>query len=257
MNKEIKEQTKEQTKEQAAIEIKEISKSYPGYGFVLRNFSLVIPNGQIVGIFGENGAGKSTLLRCIMGLTALNKGEVLIDGLPIQKSYHKVSFITEEGSSFSSLTAAAYGRFLQDFIPNFNKERYRLLLDFFEIRDRDKIKTLSKGQKTKLEVSAGFSKGAKYILMDEPFSGNDLFTRRDFMKLMAGSLKAEESIVICTHLIDEIEQFIDRALILRFGKILADVSMEDLANENSTLAEYMMKALDYDKERFLRMFLSR
>ncbi len=222
------------------IEVKYVRKHYRGGGTVIRDLSLKIEEGQVVGIFGANGAGKSTLLRCMMGLTHYT-GEVLIDGQPVRDSYPKIAFISDGGSYFPDLTPQEYGRFLSDFVPAFDIVRYNKLLEFFELFGSHKIKTFSKGQKSKLEVAAGFSRGAKYILMDEPFSGNDLFTRRDFMKLMVSTLGDDETIVITTHLIDEIEQFIDRAIVLRFGDIVADCTQDDLAASGKTLAGLMME----------------
>lgn len=156
-----------------------------------------------------------------------------------------MAFISEEGSYFPNMTPYEYGGFLSDFIANFDIKRYNKLLNFFEIEPYKKIKTFSKGQKSKLEISAGFSKGAKYILMDEPFLGKDVFTRHDFLKLMASSLKQDETILISTHLIDEIENFIDRAIILRFGRIMADLYIDDIRKNDETLTSLMMKITGY------------
>lgn len=204
------------------IQLKHIRKTYGNQGIGLNDESLIINNGEIVGVLGENGSGKTTLLKTIMGLCEVQAGEVLVDGRSVSEQYEKMAFITEEGSYFPYMTPYEYGIFLSDFIPAFDMERYIRLIKFFELEPYRKIKTFSKGQKSKLEVSAGFSKGAKYILMDEPFLGKDMFTRKDFLKLMVTSLKSEETILIATHLIDEVENFLDRAIILRYGRIKAD-----------------------------------
>lgn len=210
--------------------------------------SLTIPDGQIVGLLGENGAGKSSLLKALMGLTPCS-GDYLFDGRPATACYEELSFITEEGSWFAHMTPAQYGAFLLDFFPHFDAARYDKLLSFFELPVGRPIRTFSNGQQSKLEVAAGFSKGARYIIMDEPFLGKDLFTRRDFLKLMASSLHADETILLSTHQIDEIEHFIDRAVILHQGRQVADLMLDDLHAAGTSLSEAMQQAAGYDPAR--------
>jgi ABC-2 type transport system ATP-binding protein len=236
------------------IELKNVEKTYGLKSLGLYNESITINDGEIVGILGENGSGKTTMLKAIMGLGEIQSGEILIDGRPVIQQYEKMSFITEEGSFFPNMAPYEYGYFLADFIPSFNIDRYNNLIKFFELEPYKKIKTFSTGQKSKLEISAGFSKGAKYILMDEPFSGKDIFTRRDFLKLMVSSLKNYETILITTHLVDEIENFLDRAVILRYGRIKADFYIDDIRNEGKTLAEVMVEVTGYEENKYKKLF---
>ena len=114
---------------------------------------------------------------------------------------------------------------------------------------------MSKGQKAKAEVAAGMAKKAHILIMDEPFIGKDMFTRQDFMQALAGSLTGEETIFITTHEIDEIENFIDRALILKNGEIAADVRTDALRQENKSLQSLMKEVTGY-KEGNLEELLS-
>ena len=92
--------------------------------------SVVINTGEVVGILGENGSGKTTLLKAIMGLCELTEGEILIDGKPVHRMYDRLAFITEEGSFFPDMKPLEYGEFLSEFVPGFDMERYRKLLNF-------------------------------------------------------------------------------------------------------------------------------
>jgi len=232
------------------IELINVEKRYGTKSLGLYNESVTINSGEVVGILGENGSGKTTMLKAIMGLGEIQGGKILIDGRPVTEQYERMSFITEEGSFMPDMTPYEYGNFLAGFFPQFDTVRYNKLLEFFDIEPYKKIKTFSTGQKSKLEISAGFSKGAKYILMDEPFLGKDLFTRRDFLKLMVTSLKSDETILISTHLIDEIENFIDRAIILRYGRIMADFYIDDMRNKSKDLATVMMEIAGYKDDRY-------
>lgn len=232
------------------IELKNVKKYYGMKAVGLMEESTVINSGEVVGILGENGAGKSTLLKVVAGLAELTSGEVLIDGRPPAEMYGYMAFITHEGSYFPYMTPHQYGEFLSRFFKRFNSERYYKLLDYFGIEASGKIKTFSYGQKAKLEICAGFSKMAKYIIMDEPFLGEDILTRQDFIKLMASSVKEDETILISTHHISEIENFIDRAIILRYGRIKADLYMDDLKNNGKNLPQLMMELSGYKENKY-------
>ncbi|NMA94548.1 MAG: ABC transporter ATP-binding protein [Clostridiales bacterium] len=227
------------------IELKNVRRIYKGVETGLYDESAIIKKGEIVGILGENGSGKTTMLKAIMGLLELDHGEVLIGGKKVESQYEKMSFITEEGSYFPHMTGYEYGKFLQDFFPKFDNNRFREIFKLFHLDPYKKIKTFSTGQRAKVEIAAGFSKGAEYIIMDEPFMGSDMFTRRDFLKLMISSLRSNETILISTHLIDEIENFIDRAIILKFGKIKADFYIDDIRHKGKTLEDMMIDIIGY------------
>lgn len=215
---------------------------------------LTLRPGEVTAIVGANGSGKTTLLKMIMGLTEIGTyGSVLVDGKPVQEQYEQLSFITEEGSYMPYMTAEQYGLFLADYYPKFNRAKYEQLLDFFDLYPSYRIKTMSTGQKSKLEICAGFSKGAKYILMDEPFNGKDMFTRRDFLKLMISSMKEDEAIIITTHMIDEIENVVDRAIVLHNGRIKADVLIDELREAGQTLPELMAEKAGYNPKTTLKL----
>lgn len=232
------------------IELKYAKKYYGNIGLGLMNESAVINTGEIVGILGENGAGKSTVLKVIAGLTELTSGEVYIDGENPKQLYDKIAFITHEGSYFPWMTPYEYGEFLTHYFPNFNNERYNKLIKFFNLEPYRKIKTFSYGQKAKVEICAGLSKAAEYILMDEPFLGEDIVARQDFVKLLASGLKENETVLISTHHINEIENFIDRAIILRYGRIKADIFIDDIKSKGETLSRIMMEIAEYDVNKY-------
>ena len=236
------------------VEVKNMKFSYESWdSFVLDDISFTVPDGEIVGILGANGVGKTTLLKVLAGLLQprREKGEevVFYDGKTIPETYGEIAFISEAGSYFKDLTPMEFGAFLADFYPKFDMEYYRKLLKFFQLEDKP-IKQMSKGQKAKAEVAAGMAKRTKYIIMDEPFIGKDMFTRQDFMQALAGSLTGEETIFITTHEIDEIENFIDRAIILKDAKIAADVTMDELRTEGKSLTDLMKEVTGYKQDSF-------
>ena len=226
---------------------------YYGNTTALRNVSLSLSRGEVVGLFGPNGAGKTTLLKCGMGLLSLSNGWLIIDGLLLCKeAYEKLSFITEEGSYFPDLTPRAHGEFYSAMLPRFKSDRFERLLDFFELEPTKKARTLSRGQRAKLEIAIGMSRGADFILMDEPFLGKDIFTRRDFLKLMIAMLEPHEGVIIATHQIEEIEMFITRAVIMNEGKIVANRQADELSEGG--LSGLIQKSCGYDDARIVEFF---
>lgn len=239
------------------IEVKTLSKTYRKQGETvgLLDASFTVPDGQIVGILGENGAGKTTLLRTMAGLLPQKGGEALFDGKPAAAQYARISYITGEGSYYPCLTVGEYGRFLADLHPAFDLARYGEFLKFFALDERDGISRLSTGQRARVELAAGFAKRASYYLMDEPFLGKDPFTRRDFIKLMSATLHGQETILLTTHYLDDVEHFLDRALILHRGRIVDDVQLDELPAQNGTLLTRMAAACGWDPNRYLEFEL--
>jgi ABC-2 type transport system ATP-binding protein len=230
------------------IEIKNLTKTYRNKP-ALYHINLTIPRGQLIGLFGENGAGKTTLLKCILNLLSF-QGEITLDGEPItHKNIAKLSFATSEHSFFPNLTALHHKEFYQEHFPAFNEKRFDGLMEFFNLPKHRPIKVFSTGQKNQFEVILSLSQGADYILMDEPFSGNDLFNREDFYKVLLGILEPNETILLSTHLIDEVSGFLDRVILLKDHGVLADVSAFDLEEEGKSLTEFVKESYHYQKDR--------
>lgn len=216
---------------------------------ILEDISFTAEKGEIIGILGANGVGKTTLLKLLAGLLTPRSGNVQINDKSAVASCGDIAFISEAGSYLKDLSPKEYGEFLADFYADFDMEFYQKLLAFFQLENKP-IKKMSKGQKAKAEVAAGMAKKTKYIIMDEPFIGKDMFTRQDFMQALAGSLTGEETIFITTHEIEEIENFIDRALVLKDNKIAADVMMDDLRQEGKSLTGLLKEVSGYQDGGF-------
>ena len=170
------------------LELRNIKKIYTGGKVAVDGVSLTLQPGQIVGLFGENGAGKTTLMKCILNFLRYS-GEIALDGAPIgPNNIARLSFATSEHSFFPTLSAGAHREFYAEHFPKFNKKRFDALMDFFELPGNRPVGRFSTGQKNQLEVILAVSQGADYILMDEPFAGNDVFNREDFYKVLLGIL---------------------------------------------------------------------
>ena len=230
------------------LEIKNVTKSFSGKK-ALRDVNLALPRGEIVGIFGENGAGKTTLMKSILGFLPY-KGEITLDGAPIsRRNISSLSFATSEHSFFPNLTPAGHKEFYAQHFPKFSEKRFKGLMDFFGLPMNKPLRGFSMGQKNQFEVIMALCQGADYILMDEPFAGNDVFNREDFYKVLLGILEPNETVLLSTHLIEEVADFIGRAVLIRKGEIVGDVSMEELEESGQDLMSYIKETYRYRSDR--------
>jgi len=230
------------------IEIRHLTKHY-GSKTALSDLSLTLDRGEIIGLFGENGAGKTTLLKSILTLLPY-QGHITLDGEPItRKNIARLSFATCEHSFFPDLSPAAHADFYREHFPSFRQKRFDGLMDFFSLPLHRPVRSFSTGQQNQFEVIMSLSQGADYILMDEPFAGNDLFNREDFYKLLAGLLEPNETLLLSTHLIREVDGFVSRALLLHDGQLIKDAFSEDWEEEGCSLEEFVKKQFDYRADR--------
>ena len=234
------------------LELKSISKKY-GVTKALKDVSLALPQGQIVGLFGENGAGKTTLMKCILGLLSYG-GTITLDGAPInEKNIERLSFATCEHSFFPALTPKGHRDFYQTHFPRFNDKRFHALMDFFELPMNKPLRAFSAGMKNQFEVVMALSQGADYILMDEPFAGNDVFNREDFYKVLLGILEEHETVLLSTHLLEEVQHFIFRAVLIRKGELVGDCTIEELEEQGKDLMTYVKETYRYQGDRVSRV----
>ncbi|MBQ3065555.1 MAG: ABC transporter ATP-binding protein [Clostridia bacterium] len=233
------------------LELKNVNKYY-GHKRALSDITLSLPRGEIVGLFGENGAGKTTLMKSILAYHSFS-GEITLDGDPITKNnIAKISFATSEHSFFSNLSADAHKTFYQEHFPKFSEKRFVALMDFFDLRHHTPLRSFSMGQKNQFEVIMALCQGADYILMDEPFAGNDVFNREDFYKVLLGILEPNETLLLSTHLIEEVSDIIGRAVLLKQGCIVGDITTEALEESGKTLMDYIKETHRYRSDRVSR-----
>ena len=230
------------------LEIKTLTKTYGGKT-ALKDVNITFPRGEIVGLFGENGAGKTTLMKSVLGFHSY-LGEITLDGAPINtKNIAKISFATSEHSFFPNLTPAAHRDFYKEHFPTFSDKRFKGLMEFFELPMHKALRHFSMGQKNQFEVILALCQGADYILMDEPFAGNDVFNREDFYKVLLGILEPHETVILSTHLIEEVSDFIGRAVLIRHGKVVGDVTTSELEENGNTLMGYIKETYNYRSDR--------
>lgn len=213
------------------IEVKEITKKF-GRKNVLNGISFTANKGEITCIIGINGVGKTTILNGIMNLTPMNSGEILIDGAKITKnSYEKITYIPDTMTMLPGLKIIQAMQFMEDFYQSWNQKRADELLNFFKLNKEDKIASLSKGNTAKVNLMLGLALDVDYLLMDEPFSGIDIFSREQIANVFTSHLIEDRGVIITTHEINDIEHLIDKVVLINEGQVLREFNAEQVREE--------------------------
>lgn len=222
------------------IEVKDVRKKF-GRKKVLEGVSFNAEKGEITCLIGINGVGKTTILNSIMGLTPINKGEILINGEKINKnSYEKITFIPDAATMLPQMTIAEAMQFMDDFYNSWNQERATELLGFFRLKETDKLSSLSKGNSAKVNLLLGLALDVDFLLMDEPFSGIDIFSREQIAEVFTSHLVEGRGVIITTHEINDIEHLIDKVVLLDNGVVLKEFNSEEVReNEGKSVVDVM------------------
>ncbi|HBE9444004.1 ABC transporter ATP-binding protein [Clostridioides difficile] len=218
------------------IEIKNVSKTYKRMQGLkirkieaLKNVSFNIEKGKITALLGINGVGKSTMLKAIAGLINIDSGDIRIDGEKInEKIYNKLAFVPDVQSHFSNTTIKETFEFMEIFYSKWNKKKSKEMMNIFKLDEDEIIDNLSKGNIARVKLILGFCQDPEYILLDEPFTGIDLFKREEFIGVIAQYMEENQAIIITTHEIVEIESLVDEVIILDEGQIIASFNAEEL-----------------------------
>lgn len=222
------------------IEVKNVKKKY-GRKQVLKDFSFTAEKGEITCLIGINGVGKTTIMKAIMALTPINSGEILIDGEKItKKSFEKITFIPDTITMLPQMKICEAFTFMADFYKSWNPQRAEELLQFFKLDPTERIANLSKGNTAKVNMLLGLSLDVDYLLMDEPFSGIDIFSREQIAEVFTSHLIEERGVIITTHEISDIEHLIDKAVLIDDGTVLREFSVEEVReNEGKSVVDVM------------------
>ncbi|WP_299092878.1 ABC transporter ATP-binding protein [uncultured Metabacillus sp.] len=222
------------------IELKNIAKKF-GRRKVLEGVSFTANKGEITCLIGLNGAGKTTILNAIMGLTPIQDGEILINGERIHKeSYEKICYIPDAITMLPQMKISEAMQFMDDFYSGWNQKRADDLLEFFSLSKNERISRLSKGNVAKVNILLGLSLDVDFILMDEPFSGIDLFSREQIADVFTSHLVENRGVIITTHEINDIEHLIDKVILLNDGTVLKEFRTEDVReNEGKSVVDVM------------------
>lgn len=222
------------------LELRNVTKRY-GRKVILDDISIQFKKGYITCLLGLNGVGKSTTMKSIMKLTPINKGDILVDGEKItQKNINKLSYVPDIPIHDLGWSALQNLEFAKVFYRDFDMDKAKRMIQFFKIPTDKKLKELSKGNLARFNIIVGVCQNAPYLLLDEPFSGIDVFTRQSFISLLKSEfLEENQTVIITTHEIDEVQDLADYVILLEDGKVFANFSKEEAKAEGLSIVEKM------------------
>lgn len=210
------------------LEIKNVHKKYLSHS-VLEGVDFSIPRGKIVGLLGPNGCGKTTILKLISGLLQLDEGEIRINGIcPGQQTKSMISYLPERSYLNDWMKISDILNLFSDFYADFDRERAEQMLTDLKISKEEKLKTMSKGTKEKVQLILVMSRRASLYLLDEPIGGVDPATREYILHTILKNFDENSSILITTHLIQDVETIFDQVLFLNQGKIVIDGEVDEI-----------------------------
>lgn len=216
---------------EGVLEFQNVTKRY-GRKVALDQINLSIPEGKIVGLLGPNGSGKTTMIKITAGLLTVTKGTVKIKGFkPGPDSKKIVSYQPDHVYLNDWMNVKNLLDFLKDFFDDFDIERAKELLSHLNIGLKDKLKTMSKGTKEKVQLICTMSRDADIYLLDEPIGGVDPAARDYILNTILKNHKPNSTVIISTHLITDIEQVLEHVVFIKNGHILRNDSAEVIRYE--------------------------
>ncbi|WP_373483750.1 ABC transporter ATP-binding protein [Acetobacterium sp.] len=210
------------------LSTKNLTKSY-GKKTALANINMEIPRGRIIGLLGPNGSGKSTFIKLAAGLLVPTAGEITIDGdAPGVDTKAKVSYLSERTYLNDWMRVSEIIAFFEDFFTDFNRIKAENMLKDLNINPDDRLKTMSKGTKEKVQLILVMSRQAQLYLLDEPIGGVDPAARDYILNTIITNYKEEASVIISTHLIADIEQILDDIIFIDQGELVLHSSVDEI-----------------------------
>jgi len=191
--------------------------------------------GQVIGLLGKNGAGKSTLLRLLSGILKPHSGSININGYtPFDRSplfLEELILLPEENILQERTSMKQYAKSMASFYPGFDHNKLDTLLDEFSLPRDKKLGKLSYGQRKKFLIAFALSSNCKLLLLDEPTNGLDIPSKSLFRKLITANIQEDQTIIISTHQVKDVENLIDRVVMVDNGKVIFDENLLKISDD--------------------------
>ena len=225
------------------IECRGLTKYFPGKAEpALNAVNLAIPKGQIVGLLGPNGSGKTTMIKMINGLLTPTSGEVLIDGMrPGIATKKIVSYLPERTYLNDWMSVQNIIDYFGDFYADFKKEKAYDMLQRLHINPNDRLKTMSKGTKEKVQLILVMSREARLYILDEPIGGVDPAARDYILDTIISNYSEDATLLISTHLITDVEKILDGVVFINRGSIVLTSTVDMIREKENKSVDTLFR----------------
>lgn len=229
------------------LETKKLSKKF-GNRLILKSIDMTIYEGDVVGLIGPNGAGKSTFIKTILNMYKVDSGEVLICGVDVKKHFEEalsnVGCVIENPSLYPNLSGMKNLQ-IASLLNNVNDKEYvSEIIKLFKLNTRinDKVKKYSLGMKQRLGIAMALIKKPKLLILDEPTNGLDPLGIKELREIIRKiSEENNVSILICSHILSEMENICDQIFIIDDGYIIDEIDVEDMKSHEISLEQEFIK----------------
>jgi hypothetical protein len=217
----VRPRTGERSTMENILECMGLTKDYKGIR-ALDNLTFSVPDrGCIVGLLGPNGSGKTTFIKLLTGLLTPTSGQIRIAGLPVgTETKSVVAYLPDSNFLSDGFTVQEEIQYYKDFFEDFDEEKAKTMIAELGVNPTQKVRSLSKGTKEKLGLLLTLARNAKLFILDEPIAGVDPAARDYILKTIVSHKNADATMIICTHLIGDIEPVLDYVLFLQNGKVV-------------------------------------
>lgn len=223
------------------LECRNLVKFYPNC-LALNAINLTVPKGRIVGLLGPNGSGKSTLIKLANGLITPSSGSILIGGMePGVETKKIVSYLPERTYLNDWMTVNNMIDFFGDFYGDFNRQKAYDMLGRLGVDPGQRLKTMSKGTKEKVQLILVMSREAELYLLDEPIGGVDPAARDYILNTIIGNYNENATILISTHLISDVEQVLDEVIFINQGNIVLTSTVDDIREKENKSVDALFR----------------
>ncbi|MFP4698183.1 MAG: ATP-binding cassette domain-containing protein [Eubacteriales bacterium] len=198
----------------------------------LRGVNCRIDNSKIFGLLGPNGSGKTTFMKIAAGLIQQTSGQISYNNEMIgPRTKNKIAYMPTEQFIYGFMKIKTVGEYFNDFYEDFDVDRYNQLIEFMKLDMNDKVSALSSGMGSKLKIAATLSRKAELYMLDEPLNGIDLVAREKILQAIVETANENNTLLISSHLVDEMEKILDDVLFLKDGEIVLQGSAEKVREE--------------------------
>lgn len=216
------------------ITLKELSFSYSRKKEVLDRINLEVGSGHICGLLGKNGEGKTTLLNLLSGQIFPDQGSCLVlEEIPSERNarFLQQIFLLPEEISMPEVTAIEYIKMYAPFYPTFRDDICKACVESFEINLSDRLSKMSQGQRKKVAITLALAAHTPLLLMDEPTNGLDIPSKATFRRLVASLIDDNQTVIISTHQVRDLESLIDTVLILDQRQTLLNKTLNEIGEK--------------------------
>lgn len=225
----------------ALLECSAVVKRY-GSKTALDGLEFKVEKGRIVGLLGPNGSGKTTFLKLCNGLLTPTSGTIAIDGFaPGKQTKEIIAYLPERTYLNDWMRVKDLIKFFADFYKDFSTEKANEMLLSLGISAEDRLKTLSKGTKEKVQLILVMAREAKLYMLDEPIGGVDPAARDYILNTIIKNYNQEASVIISTHLIADVENVLDDVIFISKGKAVLTSSVDDIREKNGKSVDALFR----------------